>query len=349
VSIVGAFDVHRRQITFDWVDRARGLGQRGRIQPVTRDVLRLWLAELPAHDGAFAVEACTGWRFVVEELQAAGWQAYLAEPAETASLRGRKQRAKTDRTDARLLRELLEQQRLPQSWVPPAHILELRVLVRLRKSLVDERTAWQQRLHAVLFHHGLPCPEHALLSRVTRGWLERVELSAASRFQVAAALRHIDQLDAELDPLERWLRSFARRQVGCRALMAAHYGIGALTAPTILAELGDARRFRNGDAVVRYTGLDVTVYSSDGKRSPGHLSHQGPQVLRWALFEAATCAARPTSPDHQLYAQVKDRLGGKRAALTVARKLARRVRHTLAALGDTALAAVTDHPLPKVA
>ncbi len=59
-----------------------------------------------------------------------------------------------------------------------------------------------------------------------------------------------------------------------------------------MAELGDARRFRNGDAVVRYTGLDVTVYSSDGKRSPGRLSRQGPEVLRWALFEAAKSSAR---------------------------------------------------------
>jgi transposase len=67
-------------------------------------------------------------------------------------------------------------------------------------------------------------------------------------------------------------------------------------APTILAELGGARRFANGDAVVRHTGQDVTVYSSDSKRSPGHLSRQGPPVLRWALFEAAQCAARPTSP-----------------------------------------------------
>jgi transposase len=58
--------------------------------------------------------------------------------------------------------------------------------------------------------------------------------------------------------------------------MANHYGVGMLIAPTILAELGDARRFANGDAVVRHTGLDVTVYSSDSKRSPGHLSRQGP-------------------------------------------------------------------------
>jgi transposase len=66
--------------------------------------------------------------------------------------------AKTDRTDARLLRELLEQGRLPGSWIPPAWIGDLRTIVRLRKTLVDQRTAWQQRIHAVLFHHGLPRP-----------------------------------------------------------------------------------------------------------------------------------------------------------------------------------------------
>ena len=66
VSILGGLDVHRRQITFDWVDRATGQAQRGQITPATAEVLGRWLAQLPCHDGAFAVEACTGWRFVVE-------------------------------------------------------------------------------------------------------------------------------------------------------------------------------------------------------------------------------------------------------------------------------------------
>jgi transposase len=349
MSIIGGLDVHRAQITFDWVDRDSGEARRGRIAPATRASLRAWLGELPGAEGSFAVEGCTGWRFVVEELQAAGLVAHLAEPAETSSLRGPKRRAKTDRADARLLRELLEQGRLPGSWIPPTWILDLRTTVRLRKRLVDQRTAWQQRIHAVLFHHGLPHPEQALLSGATRGWLERVVLPAASRQLVGVALRQIDGLDAELDPVDRWLRTLARRQPGCRALIAAHYGIGAITAPTILAELGDARRFAGGDQVVRATGLDVTVYASDGKRSPGHLSRQGPEVLRWALFEAAKSAARPSSPDYPYYQQVKARQGGNRATLAVARKLARRVRHTLMALGDAALAPLEDLPVPEVA
>jgi len=345
MSIIGGLDVHRGQITYDWVDHDSGEARRGRIAPATRAALRAWLGELPCPDGAFAVEGCTGWRFVVEELQAAGLVAHLAEPAETSSLRGPKRRAKTDRADARLLRELLEQGRLPGSWIPPAWILDLRTTVRLRKRLIDQRTAWQQRIHAALFHHGLPRPTQELLSRGTRAWLEQAPLPPASRQALAVALRQIDHLDAELDPIDRWLRTLARRQPGCRALIAAHYGIGAITAPTILAELGDARRFGGGDQVVRATGLDITVYASDGKRSPGHLSRQGPEVLRWALFEAAKAAARPSSPDYAYYQQVKARQGGNRASLAVARKLARRVRHTLGALGDAALAPVDGLPL----
>ena len=83
-----------------------------------------------------------------------------------------------------------------------------------------------------------------------------------------------------------------------------------------------------------------TVHSSDGKRARGRLSRQGSPLLRWALFEAAQCAARPSSPDHAYYRQVADRLGGNRAALSVARKIARRAHHTLRALGDEAFASV---------
>ena len=87
---------------------------------------------------------------------------------------------------------------------------------------------------------------------------------------------------------------------------------------------------------MRFAGLDVTVYSSAGKRAPGHLSRQGSPELRWAAFEAAKNAARRGSPDYAYYQQVKARHGGKRAALSVARKIALRCYHTLRALGPEA-------------
>ena len=100
----------------------------------------------------------------------------------------------------------------------------------------------------------------------------------------------------------------------------------------VWSELGDCRRFTRSMQVVRHTGLDVTVDASDRRRAGGFLSRQGPETLRWALYEAAKNASRHTSPDHDYYAAVKSRHDGKLAAISVARQLARRCYHTLRAV-----------------
>lgn len=334
--IAGGLDVHRSQITFDYVDVESGEGRRGVIRPATRESLRQWLSGLGDDKGAFALEATTGWRFVVEELRRAGFEPHLAEPAEARARKGPKRRAKTDRADARHLRDLLISDAVPESWIPPEHIADLRTKVRIRKSLVGQRTAWQERIHAQLFHHGL-APVSALLTVEGRDRLKAAALPACGRQMIDLALRMIDYIDSELDPLDAELIGFARQQSGCRALMS-HYGIGPLTAVAILAELGDTRRFSSSRQAVRFAGLDVTVSESNAKRTPGRLSRQGPPALRWALFEAAKSAYRPQSPDHEYYEAVKQRKGAKRACLSVARQLARRCHHTLANLGDEAFA-----------
>src|SRR5258708_2153955 len=159
MSIVGAFDVHRRQLTFDYLDTVTGEVKRGRVVPADREHLRAWLTRLAGQDDVhFALEGCTGWRYVVEELLAAGIVPHLAEPADTAALRGRQRHAKTDKTDSRHLRGHLAAGDLPESWIPPGHVLEARATVRLYKDLLDERGAWHQRIAATLFPQGVPVP-----------------------------------------------------------------------------------------------------------------------------------------------------------------------------------------------
>ncbi len=97
----------------------------------------------------------------------------------------------------------------------------------------------------------------------------------------------------------------------------------------VWSELGDCRRFRRSDQAVRHTGLDVTVDSSDRRRAGGFLSRQGPETLRWALYEAAKNSSHLRSPDHAYYTQVKERHDGKIAAISVARQFARRCYHVL--------------------
>jgi transposase len=344
MPIVGGLDIHRKQITFDYLDTATGQVRRGQVSPADREHLRAWLARFHGReDVAFAVEGCTGWRYVAEELAAAGITAHLAEPADTAFARGRKRHAKTDKTDCRHLRQLLAEGRLPECWIPPGHILECRALLELHHDLRAEHTAWVQRIHAVLFHHGAPALGEGVL-RTEQGVAAlraaaAAHLSPAGQLQVATALEVTGALEARMHTVRHQLTAAARHLTGAKVLAARLYGVGPVTALALTCWLAGQGRFSSSRQAVRFAGLDVTVSSSDRKGPPGRLSRQGPPVLRWTVYEAGKAHARSSAPDHRYYAQVKDRQNGKRAALSEARKILRQACHILAELGDDALSA----------
>jgi transposase len=336
VTLVMGMDQHRAQISAEWIDTITGEISRARIAPADRAGVRKFLTRFEGQGLEVALEATTGWRFVVEELERFGAEAHLAEVVQTSGLKGRGKRPKTDWADARHLRELLLIGRLPESWIAPAHLLDLRARVRCRHTLVHQRTEWQQRMQAVLYHHGVP-QARKLLTLARRERLVGLELPDAAHEQLAIAFEMIDAIEVQLGPFDLSLREYARTQPGCRELVKEIYGIGPLTSVTILAELGDPRRFQNSRDAVRYAGLDITVHQSDTRRAPGHLSRQGPPALRWALYEAAQAARRPSSPDRAYYEQLADRIGGNRACIAIARKLLKRSYHLMRALGEKAL------------
>ena len=170
MTIVMGLDQHRAQITADWIDTDTGEVSRSRISPAHRAGVRRFCERFRGQELEVALEATTGWRFVVEELRRMGAAVHLAVPAETAARRGNKQRAKSDRADARHLRELLMINRVPESWIAPDHILDLRSRVRLRHTLSHQRGEWQQRIQAVLYHHG--CPQRRdLMTAEGLSWL----------------------------------------------------------------------------------------------------------------------------------------------------------------------------------
>jgi transposase len=335
MAIVAGFDVHRSQITFDALDTETGEVNRGRID-ATPAAVSAWVRRF---EGAVkvAVEACTGWLLVCDALTAAGAEPHLAEPVETRALRGRKRRAKTDREDARWLRELLADGRLPEAWIPPEHVRRWRSRARLRHTLIDERTQWFQRIRATLFHHGISGSPEKLRTAEGRAFLEALDVPADARERIEIALTMIDAIESQIAPLERELRQLARHQTGCRALMGL-YGMGELTALVTLCELGDVGRLSASRKAVRMAGIDIGVHRSDRRARAGKLTRQGSPQLRWALYEAALAACRPSSPDHADYLALKARgLSHTRASLTIARKLARRSYHVLRELGPDAL------------
>ncbi|HEY2306696.1 MAG TPA: transposase [Streptosporangiaceae bacterium] len=227
-SIAGGLDIHRKQLTFGYLDTVTGEVSCGQVAPADRGHLRAWLAGRFEDPGevAFAAEACTGWRYVIEELRAAGVEAHLAEPAGTATLRGKKRRAKTDRADARLQRDLLAQGRLPECWIPPGHVLECRALLECYHDLRAGHTAWVQRAHAVLFHQGAPVFHD--LSRTDApaelAALACEHLSPAGQVQIGTCLRMLTALEAELGTTRRRLLTAARHLHGAKVLAESIYG-----------------------------------------------------------------------------------------------------------------------------
>ena len=309
---------------------------RGQIES-TPVAVEEWVSGFGGRVVHVAVEACTGWLFVSRALEHRGAIAHLAEPVETSALRGRKRRAKTDRADAKWLRELLREGRLPEAWLPPEHVRQWRARARLRNTLVAERTSWTQRIRATLYHHGVAGAPDELRTLAGRRFLADLELSLDARERITTALEIIDLLDAQLAELERDLRALARRQAGCQALMT-QYGMGEISSLVTLCELGDVTRLHASHQAVRMAGIDIGVHRSDRHAQLGKLTRQGSAPLRWALFAAAQSASHRTSPDYHDYHALKDRgLSHTRATLTIARKLARRSYHLLRALGPAAL------------
>jgi transposase len=166
--VTAAIDVHKQVLLAVVLDGGSGEVVEERL--AGRDALADWAMRWRERVEAVAIEATTGWRWVARVLLEAGFDVRLTDPGQAKALQGRKRRAKTDRLDARWLALLLAKQMLPQAWLPPEEIQYLRDRTRLRKALVDDRTRWAQRLHALLQQEGWPCQRSRLLTATGRRW-----------------------------------------------------------------------------------------------------------------------------------------------------------------------------------
>ena len=189
-------------------------------------------------------------------------------------------------------------------------------------------------------HHGIVNVPDQVLRANGRAFLHSLVLPPAALQRIEVALAIIDELERQRVPLEREITRLARHPIGCQALLR-QYGVGPITATTVLCELGDVTRLSASRTAVRASGLDVGVYRSDRHSRAGRITRQGAPALRWALYEAAQCACKPASPDHADYLARKARgRSHTRASLTIARTLARRSFHILHQLGPDALAPI---------
>jgi transposase len=270
-----------------------------------------------------AIESMTGARFVHDQLERAGWDVRIADAQRVKGLAPLA--CKTDRIDAWVLAELARRDLVPEIWLPDPAVRAERERARFRLFLVRKRTALKNRVHAILFQHGLQAPVVDLFGLGGRRFLERTRLPEPWRSTVAASLQLIDALEEQIDGVERELRRLGAEHRYLPLLLSCP-GVGWVLGSTIAAEIGDVSRFPTPAKLVGYTGLCPRVRQSGDVDRRGALSKHGPPYLRWALIEAAHNAIRSYPPYRARAERTRERLGRKRggaiAAITVARSLA---------------------------
>jgi transposase len=238
---------------------------------------------------------------------------------------------KTDRIDAQVLAVLSHRDLVPAIWLPDPRVRAEREQARFRLHLARHRSMLKHRVHATLLTFGHPCPVSDLFGVAGRELLDRLAVPQPWRDTVDASLALIDDLDRQIDEVNRSLRTGGADHPYIPLLLTVP-GIGWVLAFTISAEIGDIHRFPTPKKLCGYPGLCPRVDQSGDRDRRGPLPEHGPKYLRWAMLEATMHALR-----HPAYAEryqtTKRRLGKQRGArvaqIDIARRLTEAIWHML--------------------
>lgn len=322
MSVYVGIDVHRKRSQVAVIDEGGKVLANRNVPNGVKPVLSV-IGGLPSGTPA-AYEAAFGWGWLLELLEDYGFEPHMVHPLQCKAIASA--RLKNDKVDAATLAQLLRADLLPEAWIAPPEVRQLRAMLRHRAQLVRLRTLLRNRIHAILADHGHGRPE-GCWSGPGREWLAGLELPAVSREVIDDALALVDALQPVIDRLDGEVRQHARSDPRVKVL-AQLPGVGPFTALVLLAEIGDITRFSSARKLASWAGLTPTVRGSDRTVRHGHISKQGPTWARWVLCEAAQTAKR--HPDFAPGYEATARRRGKKIATTaVARKLLTRAYHLL--------------------
>ena len=270
------------------------------------------------------LEATYGWYWAVDVLQAAGAEVHLAHPLGGKAFTCR--RVKNDEKDSADLADLLRMGRLPEAWIAPAEIRELRELTRYRLKLVQRRSGFKEQVHAVLAKLGVPVTCSGIFGVWGNSWLDGLALPQPYAGKIASLRTLISELGTEITLLDTVIADLLAGHDGYRAVQVLP-GIGPVLAAVTVAEIGGIRRFSCPARLCCWAGLTPRHRESDTKVTRGHITKQGSPILRWAM-----AGAIQHQPAGSPVRAVKDRIVTRRGkeARNIAKTAA--ARHLLTAV-----------------
>jgi len=314
-----ALDLHRDYVVAGGVNAQQAIVMSPRrIEWAQWDAWRR--ANLQPSDAVVLEATANSWP-VYDQVAPLVGRALVAHPALVKLIASA--RVKTDARDVLNLARLLAANWLPEVWVPPVPVRELRSLLAHRQRLIQQQTRTRNRLQSVLHRHNLHPPDGDPFHPEHQAWWQALPVSPTEQLRIRqdwATLVHlaeqIGQVDQELERLsgtEPWAAAMP--------FLLQLPGFGLLTAMTSLAAVGDITRFASAKKLVGYAGLGVGVHRSGQTDQSGHITKQGRRELRWVLVEAAWSAVRWHPHWQAEFERLARRRGERRAIVAMARKL----------------------------
>jgi len=319
------FDIHKEYALVggqnaqqEWVMAPRRIGM---------EKLREWAAANLRKGDAAVIETTTNvWDVydIVEPLVSYAVVAHAGGVRQIAEAR-----VKTDKKDIECLIRLLIADIVPEVWVPPVEVRELRGMISYRNRLVKMGTMIRNRLQSLIHRHNLILPKGGLTDAA---WWEAQKMSALEKIQIRQELAMLAEMDKHKGEVDAEL---ARQSLGQRwgplaVRLLQLPGFGVILAMIVLAAIGDITRFESSKKLVGYSGLGAGVHDSGKEHIEKRITKSGRKELRWALVEAAWCAIR-ISPywkeQYELY--LKRMRKPNQAIVVIARKLLVAVWHVL--------------------
>jgi transposase len=324
-----AIDIHKSYLMVGAID----IEQRIVLQPRKVELHRFlaWAQATLLPTDAVVLEATTNAWTIYDQLVGLVARVVVAHPAKVRLIA--EVRVKTDKVDVLTLAKLLRADMLPEVWVPPMHVRDLRALLSHRRRLVALQTTAKNRLHSVLHRLNLKPPGGDLFARKQREWWKELELSATERLRVEQDLATLEHIEPQIGQVDAELRRLSTSEQWADQVpyLVQLPGIGLLTAMTILGAIGDITRFGASKQLVGYAGLGAGVHASGKTHRDKGITKQGRRDLRFVLVEAARMAVQTHPYWKREFGRLATRIGEHKAVVAIARKLLIVVWHVLLA------------------
>jgi transposase len=322
-----ALDIHKHYCVIAAVDwEGRVVLQAVRVEHAD---LEGWLKKNLRTNDHVVIESTTNAWHVYDLLSPLVERVVVANPIKVKQIA--QARVKTDIRDTLILARLLAANLVPEVWVPPAHVREMRQLLSQRRQLVETHTQTVNRMHSVAHRHHLSHARGKRFNEKTTAWQKDKRLSKIEQFQLELEMENRVYIEKQIGRIGKEVAKMSHQKPWAESMtyLMQLPGFGVITAMTVLAAIGEIRRFDSARHLASYSGLTPGLEQSGTKYNEKGITKEGRKELRWALVEVAQRAVKSDPVWTRRFQELQKRMHRNQAIVAVARRLLELVWYVL--------------------